>query len=159
MKLILNANQYNLISGVMKFMLNNKVIRWIFLGICFFGALFLLYHKHGGDNFRSFDPRYSLADGSVTVYSEQSDLNPNNLKITIQNHTKVDRAVLVVALKKNDKKAMIKPVELLDAVIKIIDKYPIDIEDEETSTPIVTVKSFEKMKPEIIISESYSYNK
>jgi superfamily II DNA/RNA helicase len=65
----------------------------------------------------------------------------------------------VNALKKNDKKAMIKPVELLDAVIKIIDKYPIDIEDEETSTPIVTVKSFEKMKPEIIISESYSYNK
>ena len=87
----------------MEFMLNNKVIRWIFLGVCFFGALFLLYHKHEGDNFRSFDPRYSLADGSVTVYSEQSDLNPNNLKITIQNHTKVDRAVLVVALKKNDK--------------------------------------------------------
>ena len=86
----------------MKFMLNNKVIRWFFLGICFFGALVLLFYKHGGDNFRSFDPRYSLADGSITVYSEQSDLNPNNLKITIQNHTKVDRAVLVVALKKND---------------------------------------------------------
>jgi len=65
----------------------------------------------------------------------------------------------VNALKRNDKKTMIKSVELLDAVIKIIDKYPIDIEDEETSTPIVTVKSFEKMKPEIIISESYSYNK
>ena len=38
-------------------------------------------------------------------------------------------------------------------------EWPIDTEDDETSTPIVTVKSFEKMKPEIIISESYSYNK
>lgn len=65
----------------------------------------------------------------------------------------------VNALKRNAKKAKIKPVELLDAVIKIIDKYPINSDDAETSTPIVTVKSFEKMKPEIIISESYSYNK
>ena len=52
----------------------------------------------------------------------------------------------------------IKPVDLLDAVMRIIDKYPIDINESESANPIVTVKSFEKMKPEIIISESYSYN-
>ena len=38
--------------------------------------------------------------------------------------------------KEKRKKAKIKPVELLDAVIKIIDKYPINSDDAETSTPI-----------------------
>jgi superfamily II DNA/RNA helicase len=60
------------------------------------------------------------------------------------------------ALKKNAKKNLIKPVDLLDALLRIIDKYPIDIIEGNTSTT-VTVKSFEKLKPEIIISESYSY--
>ena len=50
----------------------------------------------------------------------------------------------VNALKRNAKKAKIKPVELLDAVIKIIDKYPINIDNSETSTPLLPVKSFEK---------------
>jgi superfamily II DNA/RNA helicase len=63
------------------------------------------------------------------------------------------------ALKKNAKKEKIKPVDLLDAVIRIIDKYPIDNTESNAASPIITVKSFEKMKPEIIISESYSYNK
>jgi superfamily II DNA/RNA helicase/HKD family nuclease len=63
------------------------------------------------------------------------------------------------ALKKNAKAEKIKPVDLLDAVMRIIDKYPIDINESESANPIVTVKSFEKMKPEIIISESYSYTK
>jgi hypothetical protein len=62
-------------------------------------------------------------------------------------------------LKRNAKSERIKPVDLLDAVIRIIDKYPIDISESESANPIVTVKSFEKMKPEIIISESYSYTK
>jgi len=61
------------------------------------------------------------------------------------------------SLKKNAKAEKIKPVDLLDAVIKLINKYPIDIYDSNSANPIVTVKSFEKMKPEIIISESYSY--
>lgn len=63
------------------------------------------------------------------------------------------------ALKRNAKKEKIKPVDLLDAIIRIIDKYPIDTTESNSATPVVTVKSFEKMKPEIIISESYSYNK
>ena len=63
------------------------------------------------------------------------------------------------ALKKNAKAEKIKPVDLLDAVMRIIEKYPIDSNDSNSATPIVTVKSFAKMKPEIIISESYSYTK
>lgn len=63
------------------------------------------------------------------------------------------------ALKKNAKAERIKPVDLLDAVMRIIDKYPIDVNESNSANPIVTVKSFEKMKPEIIISESYSYTK
>ena len=62
------------------------------------------------------------------------------------------------ALKRNAKKEKIKPVDLLDAVIRIIDKYPIDSAETNGASPVVTVKSFEKLKPEIIISESYSYN-
>lgn len=63
----------------------------------------------------------------------------------------------VNALKRNAKKDKIKPVDLLDAVIRIIDKYPIDYQEENSTTPLITVKSFDKLKPEIIISESYTY--
>lgn len=63
------------------------------------------------------------------------------------------------ALKRNAKKDKINPVDLLDALLRILGKYPIEIKDSESASPIVTVKSFEKLKPEIIISESYSYTK
>ena len=89
--------------------------------------------------------------------TEKQKIKAAKTAIKLAKFQKLQREVN--ALKRNAKKSKIKPVELLDAVIKIIDKYPIDTEDDETSTPIVTVKSFEKMKPEIIISESYSYNK
>lgn len=62
-------------------------------------------------------------------------------------------------LKRNVKKTPLKPVDLLDAVLRIIDKYPIDHFDSGDARPTVTVKSFEKFKPEIIISESFSFNK
>ena len=88
--------------------------------------------------------------------TEKQKIKAAKTAIKLAKFQKLQREVN--ALKRNAKKSKIKPVELLDAVIKIIDKYPIDTEDDETSTPIVTVKSFEKMKPEIIISESYSYN-
>lgn len=61
-------------------------------------------------------------------------------------------------LKKNVKKTPLKPVDLLDALLRIIDKYPIDLENGDTR-PTVTIKSFEKFKPEIIISESFAFNK
>lgn len=62
-------------------------------------------------------------------------------------------------LKKNVSKAPLKPVELLDSIIRIIEKYPIDQLDNGDTRPTVTIKSFEKFKPEIIISESFSFNK
>lgn len=94
---------------------------------------------------------------SFVSETEKQKIKAAKTAIKLAKFQKLQREVN--ALKRNAKKTKIKPVELLDAVIKIIDKYPIDTEDDETSTPIVTVKSFEKMKPEIIISESYSYNK
>jgi superfamily II DNA/RNA helicase len=63
----------------------------------------------------------------------------------------------VNALKKNAKIQKIKPVDLLDALMRIIDKYPLYENDSQISTPLVTVKSYSKYKPEIIISQSYSY--
>jgi superfamily II DNA/RNA helicase len=65
----------------------------------------------------------------------------------------------VNTLKKNVKKTPMKAVELLDAIIKIIDIYPIEISDNGEARPTVTIKSFDKFKPEIIISESFSFNK
>ena len=65
----------------------------------------------------------------------------------------------VNALKKNVRKTPLKPVDLVDALLKIINKYPLETEDNPDSRPTVTVRSYEKLKPEIIISESYSYQK
>ncbi len=64
----------------------------------------------------------------------------------------------VNALKKNVKKAPLKPVELLDTLLKILEKYPLN-QDESDDLPAISIKSYEKLKPEIIISESYAYNK
>jgi len=62
-------------------------------------------------------------------------------------------------LKRNVKKTPLKPVELLDALLRIIEKYPIDEKDNTDSRPTVTIKTFEKFKPEIIISESFTFTK
>ena len=91
-----------------------------------------------------------------------SDIEKESIKaakqaVKIAKFQKLQREIN--ALKRNAKKDKIKPVELLDTVIRIINKYPIEANESNSATPIVSVKSFEKMKPEIIISESYSYNK
>jgi superfamily II DNA or RNA helicase len=62
-------------------------------------------------------------------------------------------------LKTSVKKTPLKAVDLLDAMLNIIDKYPLDTEENTDNRPTVSIKSYEKLKPEIIISESYSYNK
>jgi ERCC4-related helicase len=62
-------------------------------------------------------------------------------------------------LKKNVKKTPLKPVDLLDALLRIIEKYPIDHSENGDARPTVTIKSFDKFRPEIIISESFSFNK
>jgi hypothetical protein len=47
----------------------------------------------------------------------------------------------------------------MDAIIKIINLYPIEHEDSMEERPTITIRSYEKLKPEIIISESFSQNK
>ena len=61
----------------------------------------------------------------------------------------------VNTLKKNVKKTPIKAVDLMDKLMKILSSYPIDESDTTDNRPSVTIKSFEKFKPEIIISESF----
>ncbi len=65
----------------------------------------------------------------------------------------------VNTLKRNVKKSPLKAVDLLDAMLNIIDKYPIDTKEDIEIEQEVTIKFFEKLKPEIIISESYSHTK
>jgi superfamily II DNA/RNA helicase len=61
----------------------------------------------------------------------------------------------VNALKKNTSKTKVTPVELLDALLKIIGNYPLETDDTSESRPTVTIKAYETLKPEIIISQSY----
>lgn len=60
-------------------------------------------------------------------------------------------------LKKNVKGNPIKAVDLMDAMIKVINKYPVLQSEEEDQRPAISIKSFEKLKPEIIISESFTH--
>lgn len=62
-------------------------------------------------------------------------------------------------LKRDTKTTKLKPVDLMDAIIKIINLYPIEHEDSMEERPTITIRSYEKLKPEIIISESFSQNK
>ncbi len=61
-------------------------------------------------------------------------------------------------LKKNAKVAPLKATELLDALLKIINQYPVLQNASLDQRPAITIKSFEKLKPEIIISESFTHN-
>ncbi|RCW36783.1 helicase-related protein [Marinilabilia salmonicolor] len=58
-------------------------------------------------------------------------------------------------MQKNLKKQPLKPVDLLDALLKIIRSYPLNQEDTD-GQPLLSIKAYQKQKPEIIISESYS---
>lgn len=62
-------------------------------------------------------------------------------------------------LKRDTKTTKLKAVDLLDAMIKIINLYPVQQADTMEERPTVTVRSYEKLKPEIIISESFAQNK
>ncbi len=59
-------------------------------------------------------------------------------------------------LKRDTKTTKLKPVDLLDAMMKIITLYPVEQADTMEERPAVTIRSYEKLKPEIIISESFS---
>jgi len=45
---------------------------------------------------------------------------------------------------------------ILDSIISIIDRYPIEWENYEDISPTVSIKTYEQIKPEIIISESFT---
>ncbi len=77
--------------------------------------------------------------------------------VKLGRHQKLQRDIN--ALKMNVKKTPLPPVLLLDAMLKIISNYPIEAEDTTDIRPTISIKSFNKLKPEIIISESYSYTK
>ena len=62
-------------------------------------------------------------------------------------------------LKKNAKAAPLKATDLMDALLKIINNYPVLQADTLDQRPAITIKSFEKLKPEIIISESFTHKK
>lgn len=62
-------------------------------------------------------------------------------------------------LKRDTKTTKLKPVDLLDAMIKIINQYPVEQADTMEERPMITIRSYQKLKPEIIISESFTHNK
>lgn len=57
------------------------------------------------------------------------------------------------------KKMPIAPNVIVDSALKIIDKYPLDWENYEETTPLVTIRNYQEIKPEIIISESFDGKK
>ncbi|WP_111709123.1 helicase-related protein [Lutibacter citreus] len=62
-------------------------------------------------------------------------------------------------LKRNTKVTKLKAVDLMDAMIKIINLYPVMQSGNFEEQPLISIKSLDKLKPEIIISESFSDNK
>ncbi len=61
-------------------------------------------------------------------------------------------------LKRDTKKTKVTAIDLVDTLIRIIDQYPINSMINE-DRPAITIKSFEQLKPAIIISESFAFNK
>jgi hypothetical protein len=47
---------------------------------------------------------------------------------------------------------------IVDSLLKIIEKYPLEWENYEEITPLVTIRNYQEIKPEIIISESFDNN-
>jgi len=58
-------------------------------------------------------------------------------------------------LHKSQKKQAVKPGVLLEKLLQILGKYPLNMSDTEDDRPLVSVKSFQELEPEIIISESF----
>ncbi|VGO22310.1 C-terminal helicase domain-containing protein [Pontiella sulfatireligans] len=88
----------------------------------------------------------------ITGEVERHKINAAKQAVKLARFQKLQRDVN--KLQKNIKKAKMSNVEILDAVMKIINKYPLDELDESLDTP-VSVQQFSDMKPEIIISESF----
>ena len=59
-------------------------------------------------------------------------------------------------LKKDAKGLRMKPLDLLDTMLEVIRKYPVMQSETDEENPLVSIRSFDKLKPEIIISESFT---
>lgn len=57
-------------------------------------------------------------------------------------------------LAKSQKKIPVTPTVLVEKLMEILHRYPLDTEQEETLQPVVSIRAAE-LKPEIIISESF----
>jgi len=84
---------------------------------------------------------------------ETLKINAGKRALKVGRFQKLQRAIN--KLKKSTKNAGLTPTALMDALINIIDKYPLNIVEDDDITPVVTIKRFEEIKPEIIISESF----
>ncbi len=62
-------------------------------------------------------------------------------------------------LKRDTKVVKLNAVDLMDAALKIIKRYPVLQVENMEERPTVTIRSYEKLKPEIIISESFAQHK
>ncbi|HLS11119.1 MAG TPA: helicase-related protein [Flavobacteriaceae bacterium] len=87
---------------------------------------------------------------------EKEKINAAKEAIKLGRFQKLQREVN--KLKRDTSRVRLKPVELVDALLRIIDSYPIaSMMNEEQ--PAISIKSSEKYKPEIIISQSYNFIK
>ncbi|MGD9685466.1 MAG: helicase-related protein [Desulfobacter sp.] len=59
-------------------------------------------------------------------------------------------------LAKSQKKTPVTAVALLEKLMEILNRYPLGPEFEETEQPVIAVKTSGELRPEIIISESFS---
>lgn len=59
-------------------------------------------------------------------------------------------------LAKSQKKTPVTAVALLEKLMEILNRYPLEPEFEETEQPMIAVKTSGELRPEIIISESFS---
>lgn len=89
-----------------------------------------------------------------------SDKEKNKItatKIAVKNakFQKLQREVNT--LRKKGREEKMQPARLLDELLKIISKYPIDFNLSENADPLITIKSFESTKAEMVVSESYSF--
>ena len=74
--------------------------------------------------------------------------------VKLAKFAKLQRAVNDLA--KSQGKMKLTSVALLDKLIEILSRYPLDAVFEATSLPLFAAQTPEELRPEIIISESFS---
>ncbi len=74
--------------------------------------------------------------------------------VKLAKFTQLQRAVNDLA--KNQKKMAVTTVVLLEKLMEILNRYPLDTEFDNGAHPLVIIQSAGELRPEIIISESFS---